>query len=68
MAYGAWHARWFVCSRKRQNSWEMMAQVSVDVAWSPVGIDYRFYDYKGLADASDFLFVMAYDMQSQVRK
>eukprot|EP00242_Pyramimonas_sp_CCMP2087_P011805 CAMPEP_0198202110 /NCGR_PEP_ID=MMETSP1445-20131203/5191_1 /TAXON_ID=36898 /ORGANISM="Pyramimonas sp., Strain CCMP2087" /LENGTH=325 /DNA_ID=CAMNT_0043872847 /DNA_START=217 /DNA_END=1197 /DNA_ORIENTATION=+ len=41
-------------------------QVSVDVAWSPAGIDGRWYDYKGLADASDFLFVMSYDMQSQM--
>jgi di-N-acetylchitobiase len=41
-------------------------QVSVDVAWSPAGIDGRWYDYKGLADASDFLFVMSYDLQSQM--
>ena len=42
-------------------------QVSVDVAWSPECIDGRCYDYKGLADASDFLFVMAYDMRSQIK-
>ncbi|KAL4225696.1 hypothetical protein ACF0H5_016385 [Mactra antiquata] len=40
--------------------------VSVDVAWSPAGIDLRYYDYTGLAQASDYLFVMAYDEQSQI--
>ena len=43
-----------------------MAQISVDVAWSPCGIDGRNYDVLGLAAAADLLFVMAYDMQSQV--
>lgn len=42
------------------------AQISFDVPWSPHGIDRRFYDYAGLARASDFLFVMAYDVRSQV--
>ena len=42
-------------------------QVSVDVAWSPACIDGRCYDFKGLADASDLLFVMAYDMRSQIK-
>lgn len=42
-------------------------QVSVDVAWSPECIDGRCYDFKGLADASDLLFVMAYDMRSQIK-
>ena len=41
------------------------AQTSVDVAWSPSGIDSRFYDNAGLAEAADVVFVMAYDMQSQ---
>ncbi len=41
-------------------------QVSVDVPWSPYGIDGRSYDWQGLAQAADLLFVMAYDMQSQV--
>lgn len=40
-------------------------QVSVDVAWRP-NIDSRYYDYHGLAQVSDFLFVMAYDEQSQI--
>ncbi|KAK3769199.1 hypothetical protein RRG08_005146 [Elysia crispata] len=40
-------------------------QVTVDVAWKP-NIDLRFYDYVGLAENSDFLFVMAYDEQSQI--
>ena len=42
------------------------SQVTVDVAWSPNGIDGRFYDAAGLAAASDFLFVMSYDMRSQI--
>merc|ERR1711907_14275 len=41
-------------------------QVVVDAAWGPQGVDGRFYDVKGLADASDRLFLMAYDMQSQI--
>ena len=41
-------------------------QVTVDVAWSPNGIDLRYYDYIELAKVSDFLFVMAYDEQSQI--
>ena len=40
--------------------------VSVDVAWSPNCIDLRCYDYAGIAAAADLLFVMAYDMRSQV--
>mmetsp|Transcript_32213 Transcript_32213/g.44190 ORF Transcript_32213/g.44190 Transcript_32213/m.44190 type:complete len:371 (+) Transcript_32213:29-1141(+) len=42
------------------------SQVTVDVAWSPDCIDGRCYDYPGLALASDFLFVMSYDMRSQI--
>lgn len=41
-------------------------QLTFDVAWSPQCVDERCYDYKGLADFTDFLFVMAYDMQSQI--
>ncbi|RUS75440.1 hypothetical protein EGW08_016790 [Elysia chlorotica] len=40
-------------------------QVTVDVAWKP-NTDLRYYDYVGLAENSDFLFVMAYDEQSQI--
>ncbi|BFZ25412.1 hypothetical protein BsWGS_28451 [Bradybaena similaris] len=40
-------------------------QISVDVAWKP-NVDVRFYDYQGLAENSDLLFVMAYDEQSQI--
>ena len=43
------------------------SQVSVDVPWSPYGIDGRYYDWSGLAGAADLLFVMMYDTQSQVR-
>ena len=42
------------------------AQISVDIPWSPAGVDGRFYDWVGLSEAADVLFVMAYDMQSQV--
>ncbi|CAF3315015.1 unnamed protein product [Rotaria socialis] len=42
------------------------SMVSVDVAWSAPCIDGRCYDYAGLARASDFLFVMAYDLRSQI--
>lgn len=38
----------------------------MDVAWSAPCIDGRCYDYEGLAMASDFLFVMAYDLRSQI--
>uniref|UniRef100_A0A0G4HYE2 GH18 domain-containing protein n=1 Tax=Chromera velia CCMP2878 TaxID=1169474 RepID=A0A0G4HYE2_9ALVE len=41
-------------------------QISVAAAWSPHGIDGRYFDYLGLAEASDLLYVMAYDIQSQV--
>lgn len=42
-------------------------QLTVDVAWSPDGIDSRYYDYKRIAMATDFVFIMAYDEQSQIR-
>lgn len=42
------------------------SQVTFDVAWSPRCIDRRCYNYTGIADACDFLFVMSYDEQSQV--
>ena len=38
----------------------------MDVAWSAPCKDKRCYDYTGLADASDFLFVMGYDVRSQI--
>ncbi|KAH9510117.1 hypothetical protein Btru_043509, partial [Bulinus truncatus] len=41
------------------------ALISVDVGWKP-NVDIRFFDYQGLADAADLLFVMAYDEQSQI--
>ena len=41
-------------------------QVSVCVGWSPDAIDGRAYDYKGLSEASDVLFVMDYDTRSQI--
>ena len=41
-------------------------QVSVCVAWSPDSIDGRSYDYVGLANGSDLLYVMVYDTRSQI--
>lgn len=38
-------------------------QVTFDVTWSPKCKD-RCYNYTGIADACDFLFVMSYDEQS----
>ena len=43
-----------------------LAQVSFDVAWNPKGVDNRDYDYASLATAADLLFVMGYDVRSQV--
>ncbi|KAJ6656293.1 hypothetical protein lerEdw1_003949 [Lerista edwardsae] len=42
------------------------SQVTFDVAWSPECIDLRCYNYTGIADSCDFVFVMSYDEQSQV--
>ncbi|KAM3839651.1 di-N-acetylchitobiase-like [Vipera latastei] len=42
------------------------SQVTFDVAWSPECIDRRCYNYTGIADSCDFVFVMSYDEQSQV--
>ncbi|KAG9482941.1 hypothetical protein GDO78_009086 [Eleutherodactylus coqui] len=42
------------------------SQVTFDVAWSPAWIDLRCYNYTGIADLCDFLFVMSYDEQSQI--
>lgn len=42
------------------------SQVSFDVAWKAGGVDGRFYDYKGIGDHSDVVFVMAYDEMSQI--
>ncbi|KAL4159751.1 hypothetical protein PRNP1_000324 [Phytophthora ramorum] len=42
------------------------AQITFDVPWAPRGVDGRYYPWRELADATDFLFVMSYDMRSQV--
>ena len=47
------------------------SQVTFDVPWSArnvkgKGVDGRNYDYKGLGEICDFLFIMAYDEQSQI--
>ncbi|XP_063155936.1 di-N-acetylchitobiase-like [Candoia aspera] len=41
------------------------SQVTFDVPWSPRCSD-RCYNYTGIADSCDFLFVMSYDEQSPV--
>ncbi|XP_071795850.1 di-N-acetylchitobiase-like [Asterias amurensis] len=42
------------------------SQVTFDVAWSPNCVDDRCYDYKGIAESCDFVFIMAYSEQSQI--
>ena len=41
-------------------------QVTFDVAWSPNGIDDRWYEYEALARYTDFLVIMGYDERSQI--
>ena len=47
------------------DSQRSLPQISVDVAWSPDGIDGRFYDAVGLSEAAAYLYIMAYDVASQ---
>lgn len=42
------------------------SQVSIDVAWSPDGVDGRWYEYGSLGRYADLVFVMGYDQQSQM--
>ncbi|XP_066480677.1 di-N-acetylchitobiase-like [Tiliqua scincoides] len=42
------------------------SQVTFDVPWSPECIDSKCYNYSGIADSCDFLFVMSYDEPSQL--
>jgi di-N-acetylchitobiase len=39
---------------------------SYDAAWSPAGIDGRYYDYKALGEIFDYTIIMDYDTRSQV--
>jgi len=48
------------------NSSSKYYYISFDAAWSPRGIDGRYYDYSSIAQVVDAVFVMAYDMQSQI--
>ena len=41
--------------------------MSFDVAWSPDCIDGRCYDAEALSKVVNFLVIMAYDEQSQIR-
>ncbi|CAI5711035.1 unnamed protein product [Hyaloperonospora brassicae] len=49
-----------------QHALTMNAQITFDVPWAPRGIDGRYYPWRELSLAADFLFVMSYDMRSQV--
>lgn len=40
--------------------------VTIDVSWSPSGIDGRWYDYVTISKFVDSMFVMDYDEQSQI--
>ncbi|XP_057570847.1 di-N-acetylchitobiase [Hippopotamus amphibius kiboko] len=42
------------------------SQVTFDVSWSPKCMGRRCYNYTGIADACDFLFVMSYDERGLV--
>ncbi|KAG8437212.1 hypothetical protein GDO86_008056 [Hymenochirus boettgeri] len=42
------------------------SQVTFDVPWSPDCVALRCYNYTGIADLCDFLFVMSYDMHPQL--
>jgi di-N-acetylchitobiase len=42
------------------------AKLVVATAWSPDDIDGRDYDYVGLSEAADYLFVMNYDTRSAI--
>ncbi|RLN95449.1 hypothetical protein BBJ28_00022427, partial [Nothophytophthora sp. Chile5] len=44
----------------------MHMQITFDVPWAPRGVDGRYYPWRELAAAVDFLFVMSYDMRSQI--
>ncbi|KAE8609396.1 hypothetical protein XENTR_v10011801 [Xenopus tropicalis] len=42
------------------------SQVTFDVPWAPNCVAARCYNYTGIADLCDFLFVMSYDMPPQL--
>jgi len=42
------------------------SQVSLDAAWSPNGIDGRYYNFVDIAAVVDVMFVMSYDLRSQI--
>ncbi|XP_053100509.1 di-N-acetylchitobiase-like isoform X2 [Hemicordylus capensis] len=42
------------------------SQVTFDIGWFPECIETRCYNYSGIADSCDFVFVMSYDEPSQV--
>ncbi|TDH72338.1 uncharacterized protein CCR75_003425 [Bremia lactucae] len=50
----------------KQHALTRHAQVTFGVPWAPRGVDGRFYPWRELAAAADFLFVMSYDIRSQV--
>ncbi|KAM8930448.1 di-N-acetylchitobiase-like [Pelodytes ibericus] len=42
------------------------SQVTFDATWNPYCVALRCYNYTGIADSCDFLFVMSYDEQSPI--
>lgn len=42
------------------------ASCTFDVAWNAGGVDGRFFDYAGIANSTDFVFIMSYDTRSQL--
>lgn len=50
----------------KQHALTKNAQITFDVPWAPRGVDGRYYPWRELAAAADFLFVMSYDIRSQV--
>ncbi|EEY65484.1 Di-N-acetylchitobiase, putative [Phytophthora infestans T30-4] len=49
-----------------QHALTQNAQITFDIPWAPRGVDGRYYPWRELAAAADFLIVMSYDMRSQV--
>lgn len=43
----------------QQHAFTRQAQITFDVSWAPRGVDGRYYQWRELADATDFLFVMS---------
>ncbi|XP_037091684.1 di-N-acetylchitobiase-like [Pollicipes pollicipes] len=53
-------------TRRALTRFNVQTVLTVDVPWSPDCIDGRCYDFVGLHNFTDMLFVMGYDLRSQV--